>query len=1165
MEWSSVHIDELMSKYGPDEQSSGHGGSCGEGSDATVTPKSRGGRPRSDALKWRDGKPGYLDNGPMFERLSVRDQMAIWDAKARPDVVFIEPVKLLQILGMFKQTCPRHGKDVEVTIKKIHYPCHICKLQFECGKGCTWHRSSAKVVSPGGVRNSRVETQLFHATLTAGMTYTQLNNLLRGLGMRKVRKETFYNFFRDDGPGSRQWLRHVERVTKKSFDKVIARLRRSNDPVLVLVDGHYDSSRDAQHCAVTAVDLKSGMIVGTETMLRENESSWKLETQCVVKLLHRLKDENNLIIAEVVHDDCGAVDVILRRMNINSQKCMWHKAKTLVKRLREAVRGTKTVKPAAVGTCEHVREVEWVSTRKKDKLVEIVWGVLFPDEAGKALPDDVVEIDALQTLHCNAAEEAKEWLYGACSLRERAKDDDGDVFATHVQHLADHWVGDHSCCDKELSNLCKAAGGPDRDPLYEAGGRVHFAVARRLQQFASNTKMAYYTRARMTFNNECFHSVINKYATKRLNFPKSYEARVCWTALEWNKNKRIRRLRTVFRKPTSVTHRRRSARQHIYATRDTSWRFDIATAVFGSPRVGDWARNMLQQSDVDDPVIEHYDEEADYGLSDVVESAVEGVVAEGDDVYIEAGSENASDDEKSSSDSVGVAHRLDFDGAVLSQEVSVAQERIFTSGVCPVLWKHRAAGASSAPACVISCGSVQQQAHLRLRRAWSPAAGLSSGRVFSGCGRCYAVEAEQFSEMDVRGCGHGLREEEIDAVAMVVTAVVVNTMNDMSLSSRDMVMQLRKRRALLQSVAEAPDCVATCEAVVQLCVALSSGVFPLQTPRWWIRRWTGGTWEDLRMCDDEADEYYRQKLHISMAMFTQIVTACATYVEKKVTHYRMPLPVEQVIAFAATGLQAVHDVTSALLQAYPNAIKWLVGCRRAQILRSFREKGFPNCFGAIDCTHIYIDKPAGAPSANYYDRKQKFSMQAQVVVDMDLRILDVHIGYPRSVHGGRVLHNSQLWRRAETGELFDAPPENLSHGVVTRGYLLGDNGYPVACPWIVQPYGGIDQGPDEERFDTRQKVAWGCVKRAFGRLKCMWGLFLRTHKTNLETLPQQFVAVCTLHNILLDAGIDFDENLLWEVDANGVRHTVDLGIVGNGAGGRRWSTNVDGDLLWDAL
>ncbi|GBG59897.1 hypothetical protein CBR_g66702 [Chara braunii] len=367
-------------------------------------------------------------------------------------------------------------------------------------------------------------------------------------------------------------------------------------------------------------------------MLRGSKSSWKLETLCVEKLFHRLKDEENLIIAKVVHDDCGAVDVILQRMNIDSQKCMWHKAKTFVKRLREAMRGTKTVKPAVVGACEHVHEVKcftmkelelWletkcvrvagVSMKKKDELVEIVWGVLFLDEPGKALPDDVVEIDALQTLHCNAAEEVKEWLYGACRLRERARDDDGDVLATHMQHLANHWAGDHSRCDKELSNLYKAAGGLDREPLYEAGGRVHLAISRCLEQFTSNMKMVYYTHLR------------RRTACGRLT---------------------------------------------------TSWRFDIATEVFGSPRVGDWAHNMLQQSDVDDPVIEHYDEEADYGLPDAVESAVEGVVAEGDNVFVEAGSESASDDEKSSSDSDNdcAAHRLDFDGVVLSQEVSVAQE-----------------------------------------------------------------------------------------------------------------------------------------------------------------------------------------------------------------------------------------------------------------------------------------------------------------------------------------------------------------------------------------------------------------------------------------------------------------------------------------------------------
>ncbi|GBG85166.1 hypothetical protein CBR_g39731 [Chara braunii] len=408
--------------------------------------------------------------------------------------------------------------------------------------------------------------------------------------------------------------------------------------------------------------------------------------------------------------------------------------------------------------------------------------------------------------------------------------------------------------------------------------------------------------------------------------------------------------------------------------------------------------------------------------------------------------------------------------------------------------------------------------------------------------------------MEVCGRGDGLREEEREVVAMAVTVVVLNSISEMLSSSRDMRLQLRKRRVLLQSVVEAPDCVATCEAVVQICSSLDSGVFMRLTPRCWIKRRTGGTWEDLRLCDDATEDYYKEKLHMSRAMFNQIVViAFALYRWASGETYESGTSTFGI--GRATSLQAVRDVTAAMLNAYPDVIKWPVGRRRAQILRAFRDKGFSNCFGVIDCTHIYIDKPAGAPPVNYYDRRQKFSVQAQVVVDLDLRILDVHVGYPGSVHDVRVLHNSHMWRRAESGDLFDAPPKNLPHGVVTRGYLLGDDGYPVACPWIIQPYGGIFQGPDEERLDTWQKVARGCVERAFGRLKCVWRLFLRTHKTNLQTLPQQFVAVYTLHNILLDA----------EVDENGVRRRVDLGIVGNGGGGRRQCTNVDGDLLRDAL
>ncbi|GBG79240.1 hypothetical protein CBR_g29291 [Chara braunii] len=208
--------------------------------------------------------------------------------------------------------------------------------------------------------------------------------------------------------------------------------------------------------------------------------------------------------------------------------------------------------------------------------------------------------------------------------------------------------------------------------------------------------------------------------------------------------------------------------------------------------------------------------------------------------------------------------------------------------------------------------------------------------------------------------------------------------------------------------------------------------------------------------------------------------------------------------------------------------------------RAFGAKGFPNCFGAIDCTHVYVDKPANAPSENYFDRKQQFSV-AQVVVDLDMRILDVFMGYPGSVNDQRVLRNSSLFRRAEAGELFVAESFLLPGGVSKIGYLLGDNGYSPRT-WMVVPYGGTDQAGDIGLFDTRQKTTRGVVDRAFGRLKGIRRLFLHHHKTNMDSLPQQFLAVCIIHNLLLEAGIPFDDSVLLEPDKNGNLVRVDLGL-----------------------
>ncbi|GBG78601.1 hypothetical protein CBR_g27826 [Chara braunii] len=266
-----------------------------------------------------------------------------------------------------------------------------------------------------------------------------------------------------------------------------------------------------------------------------------------------------------------------------------------------------------------------------------------------------------------------------------------------------------------------------------------------------------------------------------------------------------------------------------------------------------------------------------------------------------------------------------------------------------------------------------------------------------------------------------------------------------------------------------------------------------------MKHTAGGTWEDLRQCDDATDDYFREKLRMSLRVFREIAEACASHLQRQVTFYREPLQPDQIVAYAlykwATG------------ETYENS-KCKFGIGRVSGLVVVR-----------DVTAVLL----------------------RVVIDLDFRVLDVHMGYPGSCHDIKVFQLSSLWQRAELRSLFRGPPVTLPFGVRTNGYILADNGYPPS-EWMVVPYGGINQDVDEERFDNKQQVVRGAVERALGRLKGMWWLFLRTHKTNLDMLPQQFTVVCILHNILIDAGIPFDENLLWEVDANGVQRRVDLGI-----------------------
>lgn len=63
--------------------------------------------------------------------------------------------------------------------------------------------------------------------------------------------------------------------------------------------------------------------------------------------------------------------------------------------------------------------------------------------------------------------------------------------------------------------------------------------------------------------------------------------------------------------------------------------------------------------------------------------------------------------------------------------------------------------------------------------------------------------------------------------------------------------------------------------------------------------------------------------------------------------------------------------------------------------RFFLKRGIPKVLGAIDCTHIRIEKPA-VNASDYCNRKKYFSINLQAVVDSQMRFTNVYCGEPGS-------------------------------------------------------------------------------------------------------------------------------------------------------------------------
>ena len=230
----------------------------------------------------------------------------------------------------------------------------------------------------------------------------------------------------------------------------------------------------------------------------------------------------------------------------------------------------------------------------------------------------------------------------------------------------------------------------------------------------------------------------------------------------------------------------------------------------------------------------------------------------------------------------------------------------------------------------------------------------------------------------------------------------------------------------------------------------------------------------------------------------------------------------------STACVIVHEVYRAIVDVLlKRYIRIPTGPQAMDIVRGFEHQwGFPQCFGAIDGSHIPIIALKDS-HADYYNRKGFYSIVLQALVDHQYRFLNVYTGWPGSVHDARVLLNSKVYARGEAGTLMPSHVWTLG-GVPVPVVIIGDPAYPL-LPWLMKAYPGTGLSDKQKKYNRRLSRARVVVECAFGRLKGRWRSLLKRNDMRLDYLCNAVIACCVLHNICEVHQDAFDEQWLVEV------------------------------------
>ncbi|XP_074833917.1 uncharacterized protein LOC142002030 [Carettochelys insculpta] len=293
------------------------------------------------------------------------------------------------------------------------------------------------------------------------------------------------------------------------------------------------------------------------------------------------------------------------------------------------------------------------------------------------------------------------------------------------------------------------------------------------------------------------------------------------------------------------------------------------------------------------------------------------------------------------------------------------------------------------------------------------------------------------------------------------------------------------------------------------------------------------------------DERWLRNFHMSWQTFMELCQWLTPALRHHNTRMRHALPVEKRVAIAVWKLATPDSYRSvgqqfgvgkatvgAVLMEVVRALNALLLKRVIRVgdldaaVEGFAAMGFPNCFGALDGTHIPICTPDHS-GGHYINRKGNNTLVLQAMVDSHGRFQEYTWAGPAvpMVHAFSGIRDYAAdCRREPTSPQREIP---LGDTTTVPLCIVGDAAYPLQ-PWLIRPYTG-HLNASQKRYSARLNHACQVVKRAFGRLKGHWRCLLARLDLGLQNIPQVVGACCTLHNLVESKGEAFMQG--WALEA----------------------------------